>query len=436
MVRRDDHSCMDKFQTHSMGNIRSQSSIRNSRTRQSITMEIRSHTRQSSRLCNKGTHHATIKRPQIMVGRSNIHHLTHKQWPTYPKQTAKHIQLERNPVQIHVQISDNKQETNEENHLIQRFSSLQRLINITAYCLRWKIYKQTTTKNNAVLSAREIKDATDKWIKIIQQSEFAAEINSLQKGKLLLIKSRLITLNPILDKNNILRVGGRINLSHHNQNKRHPIIIPQNNHFTTLLIRNAHQKTLHGGTHLTRQYLQNTYWIIHPRSTIRAQLKTCTICWRYQKQMQQQQMGNLPHMRVQQYRPFTHTGIDFAGYFEVKISEKRNATFTKCYAALFICLTTRAIHLELVSSLTTTAFLAALRRFTSRRGLPAHIYSDQGTNFVGASNELPKLLHNATNQQTQEMAQQLAESSMQWLFNPAHAPHFGGSWEEYFTIRN
>lgn len=312
-----------------------------------------------------------------------------EKWPAYPKQTAKHIQLERissTPVQIHIQNSDDKQETNEENDILQRFLSLQRLINVSAYCLRWRIYKRTTDNSSA----------RNTWIKIIQQAEFAAEINILQQGKTLFSKSKLISLNPVLDKNNILRVGGRINASQINQNRKHPVIIPSNSHFTTLLIQLAHQKTLHGGTQLTQQYLQTTYWIIHSRSMFRAQVRTCTICWRYQKQMQQQQMGNLPYMRVQQFRPFTHTGIDFAGYFEVKTSERRNASFTKCYASLFICLTTRAIHLELVSSLSTIAFLAALKRFISRRGLPAHIYSDQGMNFVGASNELPKLLHNVT----------------------------------------
>lgn len=85
-------------------------------------------------------------------------------------------------------------------------------------------------------------------------------------------------------------------------------------------------------------------------------------------------MGDLPSPRVQPSAPFTHTGVDFAGHFEVKSSSLRKAPYVKCYIAVFVCLAVKAIHLELVEDLSTSAFIAAFRRFASRRGIPAHIY--------------------------------------------------------------
>lgn len=102
----------------------------------------------------------------------------------------------------------------------------------------------------------------------------------------------------------------------------------------------------------------------------------------------------------------------------------------KAYIAVFVCCSTHAIHLEVVSDLTTEAFLAALKRFVSRRGLPSDIFSDCGTNFVGANRELKKLLSQVlTQSHNQEVANQLSKDGISWHFNPPSAPHFGGLWE-------
>jgi Integrase core domain. len=96
--------------------------------------------------------------------------------------------------------------------------------------------------------------------------------------------------------------------------------------------------------------------------------------------------------------------------------------------ALFICLATRAIHLELVSDYTAQDFLAAFRRFVARRGLCACLYSDNGTNFHGAYAEL-KALFQRTTKEHEEIAALLANDGIDWKFNPPSAPHFGGIWE-------
>lgn len=113
-------------------------------------------------------------------------------------------------------------------------------------------------------------------------------------------------------------------------------------------------------------------------------------------------MGNFPAYRIQQAIPFTFTGVDYAGYFEIKTSTRKNAPYIKGYIALFICLTTRALHLELVSDLSTTQFMKAFKRFIGRRGIPREMYSDNGTNFIGAAREIRENLLAAIKQKNNE----------------------------------
>jgi hypothetical protein len=98
-------------------------------------------------------------------------------------------------------------------------------------------------------------------------------------------------------------------------------------------------------------------------------------------------MGDLPKERLQPSRPFSTSGVDYAGPYLIKSSKLRNAKKVKSYIALFVCFSTKAVHLELVGDLTTESFLAAFKRFTSRRGHVSEIFSDNGTNFIRAECE-------------------------------------------------
>lgn len=137
-------------------------------------------------------------------------------------------------------------------------------------------------------------------------------------------------------------------------------------------------------------------------------------------------MAPLPAIKTMPSLPFMHTGMDFAGPFDIKVSSRRNATTTKGYICVFVCMASKAIHLEAVSDLSTQRFLAALRRFISRRGLCTDLYCDQGTNFKGASNELPLLFLQAKSQTTTDIENIFAEDEIEFHFNPPSAPHWGG----------
>jgi len=141
-------------------------------------------------------------------------------------------------------------------------------------------------------------------------------------------------------------------------------------------------------------------------------------------------MGELPPSRVRPSRPFLTTGVDYVGPILRRLGPTRNKTIIKGYIAIFVCLVTKAVHIEVVTSLTTEAFLAVLRRFIARRGKPRTMYSDNGTNFQGASNELHEInnmLH--TSSLMARILDFLTSEGCDWKFIPPHAPHFGGLWE-------
>ncbi|XP_055610355.1 uncharacterized protein LOC129757230 [Uranotaenia lowii] len=142
----------------------------------------------------------------------------------------------------------------------------------------------------------------------------------------------------------------------------------------------------------------------------------------------EQFMGELPVARVTISPPFSRTGVDYFGPVYIRPGPRRVAV--KAYVSLFICLVTKAIHLELVSDLSTEKFLQALRRFIGRRAIPSDIYSDNGTNFVGARNQLQELFTNLRSKtHNQQVSKECSERGIQWHFNPPAAPHFGGLWE-------
>jgi len=141
-------------------------------------------------------------------------------------------------------------------------------------------------------------------------------------------------------------------------------------------------------------------------------------------------MGELPSTRGQPSRPFLNTGVDYAGPISLEVGTPRSNTIIKDYIPIFVCFATKAVHIEAVTSLTTEAFLSALRRIIARRGRPRIIHSDNDTNFQGAANEVHavyKMLQSTSQMATNQNF--LTAEGCEWTFIPPHAPHFGGLWE-------
>uniref|UniRef100_A0AAR5P578 Integrase catalytic domain-containing protein n=1 Tax=Dendroctonus ponderosae TaxID=77166 RepID=A0AAR5P578_DENPD len=134
-------------------------------------------------------------------------------------------------------------------------------------------------------------------------------------------------------------------------------------------------------------------------------------------------MGDLPGARVNPSRPFSSVAVDYAGPFDIKDGKLRSRKIIKSYICLFVCQAVKAVHIEVVSDLTSDGFLSMLKRFVSRRGIPSNIYSDNATCFVGGKNELVKL-QNLT--KSNGFDHYLSDNQIKWHFMPARSPHFGG----------
>jgi hypothetical protein len=210
----------------------------------------------------------------------------------------------------------------------------------------------------------------------------------------------------------------------------HPVILHPNHHFTQLVVSAEHIRLHHAGPQFLIASLRQRYWIPRIRNVVKAIIYQCLPCYRFKAQASKQLMGELPPTRVQSARPFLTTGIDYAGPISLRLGPPRSKVITKGYIAIFVCFVTKAIHLEVVTSLTTEAFLAALRRFIARRGRPRTIHSDNGTNFRGASNQMHHIYTMLqSSSQIATIQDFLSREGCDWKFIPPHGPHFRGLWE-------
>ena len=217
-------------------------------------------------------------------------------------------------------------------------------------------------------------------------------------------------------------------------NEKHPIILPANHHVTKLIVKYEHAKNLHLGYVGLHYLIRRTFWIINARQVIKAVLRSCLICFKVRPRTPQQLMGNLPKDRVSSQRPFSICGIDFCGPVYVK-QGGRSTQLIKAYIAVFVCFIVKAVHLELVSDLTTDSFIAALKRFVARRGKCSCIYSDNARNFVGASKELAALREIFLSApQNSKLHNELISEGIEWKFTPPYSPHFGGLYESYVKL--
>lgn len=189
-------------------------------------------------------------------------------------------------------------------------------------------------------------------------------------------KSSLLSLNPFIGEDGLLRVGGRLTNAPIPFNAKHPIILASHP-FVSLIFQQAHLQALYAGTQLTIITLRQQFWLLRARNLVRSIIYKCITCVRERAAQPHQLMGNLPSLRVSPSTwSFLHCGLDYAGPIQIRASGGRGITARKAYIALFICLSTRAIHLELVGNYSTPAFLDAFTRFCSRRRLPEFMYSD------------------------------------------------------------
>lgn len=307
--------------------------------------------------------------------------------------------------------------------ILNKCYSLKKAQRIVAYMLRWRY------KNNRIkpISVDEYETALQILIKGDQQYHFNKEINLLAKHIELPDNNQLNSLCPIIDDNGILRVGGRLRQSEHTYETKHPIILAKESRLSELLIREIHfNNTMHGGTSIVLNKIRAKYWPLGGRQKAKRIINRCTACTRYKSKCLSQQMGDLPMHRIIQGKPFLRASVDFAGPMYIRSGLKRSKTVTKAYIAVFVCMATKAVHLEVVSDLTSDAFLAAMERMKSTRGIITDMYTDNAKNFVGGNRQLQK---DIKLWKTENTDAQLAIQGIKWHFIAPRSPWWGGLWE-------
>lgn len=277
-----------------------------------------------------------------------------------------------------------------------------------------------------LINVEDIRLAEKSVIKILQKILFPDELHALQNKNSITKSSKLAALNPVLD-DGIIKVDGRLSEADLDHQAKHPIVLARH-HVTTLIIIDAHHRCLHGGVQLTLNTIRQSYWILHPRAQVKSVIFKCIKCAKVRSRLASQIMATLPRERViKPNRPFTDCGVDYAGPLQLRILGGRGRKAHPGYVVVFVCFAVKAIHLEVVSDYSSPTFIAAFKRFISRRGLPERMYSDCGTTFKGATTELRTAFNQAcTNEEFKEL---LIRDRISWHFNPPAAPHFGGLWE-------
>lgn len=327
-----------------------------------------------------------------------------------------------------------------------RYSSFSKLKRVWAFVLRFSLnirssYYERIDSNNDVpigpsmrqtglLSVSEL-NASQRFIVRCAQMQSFTELYECLINKLpIKINAKEMSyisgLNVFLDDQGLIRVGGRLyNSTSFDYNKKHPILLSSKHYLSELLVRYEHLRLLHAGSQLVLSCMREDWWLLGARNLIRKIVHECVTCRRMRGKTLTPIMGNLPSQRLEPGFPFIRTGVDYAGPIMILNKKGRGARLVKGYICLFICFLTRAVHLELVTSLSANDYILALKRFISRRGKPTAIYSDNGKNFVGAAKELSAFL-SSNKKQISEFA---ANDSIEFHFIPPYSPHFGGLWE-------
>ena len=266
----------------------------------------------------------------------------------------------------------------------------------------------------------------ERTIIIQAQTEcFPQSMVALRRNRELPESSGILPLAPFLDQG-MIRVGGRLRHSPLLYCERHPILLPANHRVTQLILTHYHGSVCHQGRHLTIAALRQAGYHIHQqRSVVGKFISSCVLCRKLRGKLGTQLMGDLPQDRLEQIPPFFKTGVDVFGPYQVHDGRRTRKTpgTKKTWVLLFTCLYSRAVHVEIISSIDTPTFQLALRRFTAVRGHCQLFRSDRGTNFQGAANQMKGELD------LEELVGDAASESYTWEFLPPGASHMAGVWE-------
>ncbi|XP_043214441.1 uncharacterized protein LOC122377914 [Amphibalanus amphitrite] len=314
--------------------------------------------------------------------------------------------------------------------LIEYHSSWKRLtravvwIRRTIKTLQLKARDEQGASNVRELTPADIEDAERIIVKHVQKTHFLQELTDLGVGREVRCASRPSRLSPFVE-DGLIRMRGRLMNSALDWAAKHPLILPDKDKVTDLIIADRHERAGHEGRQYVLSELRTRYWVLKGNSAVRRCLHRCVKCRRRQRPVEGQKMADLPQDRVEEAtHPFSSTGVDYFG----PLYAKRGRGQVKKFGVIFTCLSTRAVHLELADNLSADSFICALRRFIARRGNVRLMRSDRGTNFTAADKELKEEV-DALHANEEKLRRAMLDKGIEWMFNVPAASHHGGVWE-------
>ena len=267
---------------------------------------------------------------------------------------------------------------------LERWSKFTKAIRVVAYVLRFvnNLRKRSEYRNSPELSFSELCKAKQALILDCQKNSFANEYISLSQQQSLLKGSPLFKLTPCIGSDGLIRIKGRLQMSNLHAEEQSPIIIPKS-HLGLLLARHIHQSNKHAGVNSMLVFLRDQFWVIGARVVCKKVKRECVSCQRQDSKAFFNTRAPLPEVRARPAAPFSITGLDHGGPLYCC-----DMPGDKFYILLFTCAVTRALHLELVNSLSGETSFLAIRRFMARRGIPSVIMSDNAKGFESAEKKL------------------------------------------------
>ena len=301
-----------------------------------------------------------------------------------------------------------------------KYSNWNHVKKVLAICIRF--VDNLKTKKKGPICVADLEQAQHILISHCQSECFGDTIKQLKSSQAVSRSSQLSKLDPFLDHQGVLRVGGRLQRSDMPMERKHPAILPKSHIVTQLIVKHHHELVQHQGKGMTVNSVRGQFWVQGLSQIVSKMLFNCYACRRQRKVPQDQKMSDLPIDRMESVPAFTHVGVDLFGPFYIKDKRKE----VKRYGVMFTCLSSRAIHLETANSLDTDSFINALRRFMSIRGPIRTLRSDQGTNIIGGINQLKAAGQEIDDEQVKRF---LMDNACDFVLNVPNASHQGGVWE-------
>ena len=309
---------------------------------------------------------------------------------------------------------------------IDRFSDVNRLIRVTALVFKFIYMLKKKSKDQCEL----VNESKLYWLKHEQQTNFIDEYNFLNSSKTKNVPPRVNNLNLFLDSNDLIRSKGRLDkclkLS---PDQCNPVLLPKFSLYTKLIILDCHKNCKHLGVSSTISNIRKSgYWIPQIRSIVKSVLSKCILCKKMNSlAFKYPKPTNYFKPKVNFVKPFLHTGMDFTGHIFVKLGD----SLVKMYLLVFTCLNIRAVHLELVPSMSCKDFLLAFVRFCNSCCIPECIYSDNASSFLLAMGIISK------SHVDNDFTSYLVRNSIRHIKIPLYSAWVGSAWERMIrTIKS